>query len=217
MIPIFIIVLTPILQTFWGYASYPVELDWSITRPEFIQSVGGILKNWIIQGWFPIFPWLVYPFFGADLYEFQVKQIQVKNVQIICLFSLIIGITLMIFFPGPLYVRAGYSEMFYPPTIGFIFCSLGMILLLGFFTQRLWTVKAADLIIVLGEGSLFFYISHQYLISFINYLGFTSQPFLFFLCLYVILIGILISIGYLLRNIRKKWQNRPYIIRFLIG
>jgi fucose 4-O-acetylase-like acetyltransferase len=66
---------------------------------------------------------------------------------------------------GPLYNREGYSEIFFPPTGGYIVMSIGVVMLISFLsrvTNNIWLWK---IIRPMGESSLLVYILHIFAIS----------------------------------------------------
>ncbi|RMG65602.1 MAG: DUF1624 domain-containing protein, partial [Calditrichaeota bacterium] len=62
-----LVALTPILQNQLGYTPYPLE--WGLDGQP-VHSVAGqtsVWQHWLIDGWFPIFPWLGVMLLGSWL------------------------------------------------------------------------------------------------------------------------------------------------------
>lgn len=164
---------------FWlGYSAYPSEYYLTGQKTVDVATQFPIWHQWLIDGWFPIFPWLGYALFGV---WFGSEPQNSRMTGILGIVAIVFGIWDFWSHPGPLYVRAGYSELFYPPTSWYVCVSLGTVLLLfacvksfpRFFLPCLWGT--------LGRHSLFLYVFHlavgQYVVSRI-WQGLSLLPFL---------------------------------------
>ena len=216
---ILIFLLTPLLQNVLGYSEYPTE----IYLPEKLTSIPlqpiSILNHWIVDGWFPIFPWLGFSLLGANLAGlrrkwkgFGKKVFLVAGVGITA-----VGILAWWLNPGPFMARAGYFELFYPPTLGFIMTVLGTILVLFYIVDKGPSVFVYNPFRALGESSLFIYVLHLVVIEYLIGPYYSVQDFKAYMVLYGGLACTIILIAYGLRVLKTKWKNRPFVIRFLLG
>jgi len=217
-----IFALTPILQKIIGYADNPPSISLSSEFSVLWSNSSSILKAWVIDGWFPIFPWLGFSLSGVFLANFRDigKFVDEKIRKQIFFFSisiLLAGIILWQFFPGPLLTREGYSELFYPPTIAYICCAIGAAILILFIIDSRPHLKIFAPLRALGESSLFFYILHLALIGFAIGLDFSTKDFLLFLSLYIGLSLLLFITAFVLRKLKQNWKNKPFLARFLLG
>ncbi len=221
LLPAGIIGTASILQYFFTYEAQVFELGLGAPFPSLSEFMVDVIRNWTFEGWFPVFPWLAVSFLGAEFYHFREKyEIQLRGKSAIVVFF--IGVVVWVVAPGPLYTRSGYSEMFYPPTPGFLLTAFGVIGIL-FYTLdravgsdpgRAW---GAGFLRVLGEASLFFYISHIGAILLLGTFGVGLQPLSIFIGLYAGVSLVMIGAGYGLRGLRIHWTGRPHLVRFFLG
>jgi uncharacterized membrane protein len=219
---VIIFVLTPILQKIIGYAGYPVSIRLTSEFSVLWSNSSSILKAWVIDGWFPIFPWLGFSLTGVflanfrDIGKFVNKKIR-KQIFYFSISILSAGIIIWQLFPGPLLTREGYSELFYPPTVGYICCAIGAAILILFIIDSKPHLNIFAPLRAMGESSLFFYILHLVLIGFAINFNFSTKDFLLFLSLYVGLSFLLFIAAFVLRKFKQNWKNKPFLVRFLLG
>ncbi len=218
LIVIIIFLATPVLQNIFGYSDYPTEFFLTGQQTIIVENQTSIFNHWLVDGWFPIFPWLGFSLFGVILANLRLKYKKFeKNVLLSGVGILILGGIIWYFFPGKFLTRAGYSEVFYPPTIGYIISAIGLILTLFSIVDYRPAFIIYRPLQALGESALFMYIFHlalgRYVIANIWQKG-TLQTFLI---LYIGVIFFLILIAYGLRTLKSYWKDRPFIVRVLLG
>jgi uncharacterized membrane protein len=160
----------PLLQTFVGYNAKVLEIKFSsVYLPEFSR----LLTSWFVDGYFPLLPWLGYGFMGAALFK-CVSQAENKD-STIGLFvagTVLLGAgSLLLFLPtsiihnltngGILVSREGYSEIFYPPTYGFLFFSSGVVFIQVSLAMRVKQGSWSGIPAFFGTHSMLVYILHQ--------------------------------------------------------
>lgn len=223
IIIISIFLMTPILQNVFGYTDYPTEIKLS-GEPEVIaENQTNILNHWLVDGWFPIFPWIGFSLLGVHFANLRWKnQSSVSFGKITVL--LLIGTSILSFgiitwglYPGKLLVREGYSELFYPPTIGYIITAIGLITILFFLVDRNPSFIIYKPLNTLGKSSLFIYILHLALIRYVIFPIWSEVNIQTFLLIYVVFSTVLILIAYGLKVLKNKWRERPFIFRVLLG
>ncbi|MFA5840096.1 MAG: heparan-alpha-glucosaminide N-acetyltransferase domain-containing protein [Candidatus Margulisiibacteriota bacterium] len=204
-----IFVLSPVLQSLLGYRE-------SINV---IVSLGAI-NRWLIDGWFPIFPWMGFCFLGPVILQLR-QNSETKFGNLMAFWSGLLffcgGAALWFFYPGALLIREGYSEMFYPPTLGYIATAIGIIILLFALIDRWAGIFIFRPMQWLGEASLFFYILHLCAIKYYFSVYWAGKDFDNFTLIYLAFIFGLILIAFGLRQIKNQWINRPKIVKFFIG
>jgi peptidoglycan/LPS O-acetylase OafA/YrhL len=131
--------------------------------------------------------------------------------------ALAVGAALFWRFPGELYVRRGYSELFYPPTIGYLLVAVGVIVLAFAVADRRPDFAVYAPLRALGQCALFMYVVHLAVIDFILSPLFPESPLPRFLVVYLVTAAALIGVAYGVRWLKKRWPNRPYLVRFLLG
>ena len=170
LIIVAIIAVTPILQNTFGYTDYPTEYTFPKELYVEPENPTSILNHYFVDGWFPIFPWLAFAFIGANLYSWRQKYAQWSNkgkfmVLALGLFMIVAGAIIWQIVPPELVTRDGYSELFYPPTIGFIIWALGADLVIFVFVDKTSQSAIYKPIIIFGNAAMFVYIAHYMVIE----------------------------------------------------
>ncbi|TYQ18430.1 UNVERIFIED_CONTAM: uncharacterized protein DUF1624 [Acetivibrio alkalicellulosi] len=213
--------ITPLLQSLLSYSQECFELDLTESPKLLIANSNEIIRNFIINGWFPFFPWIGFVFSGSIFYDIRTK---VKNFA--SLKFTLIG--LMIFLPSLLsflhfsqinYVRDGYSELFYPATPLYIIMAIGLIIILFSIIDFTKSFKIYNPIRILGKRSLYVYISHIAIINYllVNILDDINMPL--FLLVYIGLTIFLVLTAHFFGILKAKLTDNgvklPYIIKVL--
>ena len=216
--------LTPILQTLFSYREELLSVEIStLSFGDYLTILlsRSTVQRFLLDGWFPVMPWLSFAVTGSILgtlyrqnFSFASKRFLATGIVI---FS--IGVALWLIQKPHLVIRDGYSELFYPPTTGYLLTATGLIFI-GFFcieiTQRL---AIHTLFLKLGHASLFMYIFHQIVLVFaltpFDFLN--HQQMSTFLLTYLAVIVSMVAIGYLLARFKESHKNLPFIVRFIIG
>ena len=219
-----LVVAAPLLRVWFGYSPLPLMIPLvSLMNGGPLPGIFAIPAQWLIDGWFPIFPWLAVSLLGAQAGVFrwqdgQVRSFAQRKLALLAGSVFVIGALSWSLFPGPLLTRMGYVELFYPPTTGFLLFMTGLIACCFIIADSLpvsWRIF--DPVRALGECSLAIYILHIIIIElFIGPLD-IRVPLLSFLAGYLLLLAGMIAIAYLLRYARQKVRPRSFMIRALAG
>jgi uncharacterized membrane protein len=214
-----IIGVTPYLVSMLGYADYPSEIG--ILGGEGVEGEHNtsVLSHWLVDGWFPIFPWLAVALFGTLLAELRQARKSFADPQIVlgAFVLFFAGAALWAAYPGALMTRDGYSEMFYEATPGFIVTSLGLAVLI--FAAVDINPKVASLapFAVFGEAALAMYCLHLVFIDHVIVPLISADDLTTYVGEYAALLAVLQVIGWGIRRLKQSWKTRPFIVRFLIG
>ena len=215
-----IFLLAPILQMIFGYTPQPLYISLIHGTVIYADIPGqtGIINHWFIDGWFPIFPWLGFAFLGANLGIMRFKDDRIvrppfKRTLFYGISAIAAGILMYALFPTAFYVREGFSEFIYPPTLAYILIATGQILILLALIDVFHSKKIFAPLIVLGESSLFVYIMHYALIDFMPMNP--SMGLLWALGIGSVLV--LFALSYVLRHLRRKYPDRPFALRYVLG
>ena len=208
----------PLLQNYFLYQEYPVELVVSeMTSLGDIANVP-VLKQLFIDGWFPIFPWLGVSLIGGLIGSYKLKMNAEdfgKNVMGVGLILLLIGIFTWAVYRPELFIREGYSELFYPPTVYYMMTYLGLILILlplAFKTQQ---NKLLTWLSVYGRSSLLVYILHTVFIIIVFY-QIEPVSFVPFVGLYLCHAAVLWLICFGVQHFKKN-RKFPFFLNFILG
>jgi fucose 4-O-acetylase-like acetyltransferase len=129
----------------------------------------------------------------------------------------LVGLVAWRLFPGAQYVRGGYSELFYPPTPGFILFGIGVAMLALWAAG--WRAEARLFLPLrwLGKTSLFIYILHYAIIHFWLDRAFPDSSLEKFAVINLVMLAGLILVAWLLGLLARYWKSRPFLVRFLLG
>jgi len=221
---VLIFLLTPFLQKILGYTEYvnPIYLWGQQIKTVPVKTQTSIFNHWIVDGWFPIFPWLGFSLLGVNFahqrWKYQTfNTFGKKSILLLGLGILTLGSVIWWLYPGSLLTREEASELFYPPTVGYIITTIGLILTLFYIVDRKPSLFIYKPLRALGESSLFMYMIHIPLIEYVISPIWSKQNVQAFLLIYIGLSVFLILVAYGLRVLKAKWNKRPFIIRFLLG
>jgi uncharacterized membrane protein len=219
-----ILAATPLLQHFAGYSQLPLQVPlFVIVQGGALPGVMPIICQWFIDGWFPIFPWLALSLLGAQAGTFRWKGdaiVSFAQPKLIVLAGsiLVLGAIFWYLIPGASFIRFGYVELFYPPTVEFLFFITGLIFCLFAVADSLPVAnRIFDPIRALGECSLAIYILHTFVIEVLISPLDLQVPVIPYLTGAFILIGSMVLAAYLIRHIRQNYRTRSFVIRVLIG
>ena len=208
-----IFLITPLLQVVFGYPKdlKLLFLDDNVHLSSFISIMPHIFKNFIIDGFFPLFPWLGFSLLGANIAGLRYKLKEKFNKPVFFITgigALISGIMLWIIWPGNMFTRAGYSEVFYPPTYGFMLTSVGLIVMLFYLVDRYPDLSFYKPLEVLGKSSMFVYISQEIIIRNLIAPVFHHVHFIKFTAIYIVFIASLMVLCYLWKNLKAFIYER---------
>ncbi len=164
--PLTLFALTPILQAALGYRVEMPLVDRATPPVEWLSLVPDAARRFGVDGWFPMFPWLGFALFGVLLERWRREpQSIVRPDARLALLLMAFGGLLWWLAPGPMETRKGYSELFYPPSLGYILTAAGLVLGLLATSQRWGQSPAGMMLQPLGRSSLFLYLAHLVLLE----------------------------------------------------
>jgi uncharacterized membrane protein len=128
-----------------------------------VESVLGLPQSWLVDGYFPIFPWLGLALFGAAVFRVLDRDLARGRLRLVVAGLVLTaagGFWLVHVWPmDGLVARDGYSEIFYPPTPGFLAGAAGVACLLIAGLSRL--NRPLPVLTLLGRHAMLVYILHQ--------------------------------------------------------
>jgi uncharacterized membrane protein len=210
--------LTPIVQDALGYRlvldTPPVG-----TPPErWPELAAGAARRFVVDGWFPLFPWLGFALLGTALGGLRDPG---RSLPRMGLGATLIGAAMWAAEPGPLAVRCGYSELFYPPVPGFIVTAAGAVLTLLGLARALDRTAAGGRLATMGRCSLLLYIAHLLVIR--RLADWIDEPFPlapFLLLCGTVMGGLLLvaqGVDRLKRRYREQGRRLPGVAAVLLG
>lgn len=200
---------------------YPDVLSFPISTPplEVAHDLPGILRQWIVSGWFPLFPWLFFAFLGVRVFQWrQLGDVAFRRrLRRIGLCLIVGGLISAWLIPTPVDLRGSRRELFYPPTAAFVLVVSGAVLMIFAFHAAFW-LKANRPLARMGQCSLLLYVTHLMLIEWIFRPLFPDRPLVIFLLLYATLLAILAGLAEAVHAVKVRFADRlPFLARFLLG
>jgi uncharacterized membrane protein len=216
-----IFLFTPVLQQVLGYADYPTEIGLS-GDPRDAMDATSVFNHWLLDGWFPLFPWLGFALLGAQIADLRVRQTVrslgwVRGALATGLGLLTCGVLIWWMYPGDLLTRGGYSELFYPPTPGFIITAIGLAIILLATIDCNPGLALYRPLRLLGESALLMYLLHIVLIKYVVAPEWEDAPLETFMALYAAMVLGLLVVAYFGRGIRSRARHLPLPVRMLLG
>ena len=219
-----IFIATPLLQHVFGYMRYPLE-TWIVSgkRVMEVENPTSVLQHYFVDGWFPIFPWMGLALLGILLARWRwqhrrgLQAFGGKEMLLLASFILLVGAVYWYFLPGPMYQRRGFTEIFYPPTLGVLMMSLGVILFLLILADRTKHSRFWQPFRCLGEAPLFMYVVHLLIIGqlFVRFMPDLSAEQ--FLIVYAIFVVWLMVIGAIIRLAKREIASAPRWVQWIFG
>jgi uncharacterized membrane protein len=222
-----IIGLAPFLQDWFGYLKEAPDLHYYVNGElmfyEQLTPVYILLRTFI-DGLFPLFPWVGIALLGTAVMEWREKERDFRKNLLIYVFSFLLLTTGIIMWDMEfrLEERGGYSEFFYPPTISYFLCYIGISLFLErIFVKERAFFKYLQIFELLGKRSLLYYIFHFIMLGFIFVPIHKSILRKFDLSEYCItafgIIAICYLLGLLLERFSEKLKNLPLFFKVIMG
>jgi uncharacterized membrane protein len=219
-----IIVVTPLIQVFFGYSGLPLQVPLiPVLSGSALPAGTDILRQWLIEGWFPIFPWLAVALLGAHTGMFRwegngIRSFVDRKLALLAGGALVIGALFWYLLPGPAHTPYGYVELFYPPAMEFLLFITGLIFCLFIAADWLvttpWTLKPLQ---VLGQCSLAIYVVHTLIIDLCIRPMQLQVSLPLYLTAYLVFIALMMILAYGIRSLRLRLDHPPFIVRVLIG
>jgi len=125
-----------------------------------------VWRHWLVDGWFPLFPWLGVAVLGTLVS--RIRAMGSPRVRFLCGGALVLtGFATLIVRPPVLVTRDGYSELFYPPTIGVLSVAIGVSFVVLSCLPRIARWTSIGWLEIYGRASLVIYVAHTVLIAYV--------------------------------------------------
>jgi len=193
---VLVLAVTPWLRRALGYGPL---------LPDHLAYPWPAWRRLLVDGWFPVFPWLGVALLGGVAGRFKLLGEHARG------WLAPVGATLAatgaagwLAQPPTLVTRAGYSELFYPPSPQYLAIALGTVLLMLALFDQLERRFRLTWLVVLGRASLVLYVGHVALIAFVLDDWFEGQTLPAFLGLYGALALSALAVAWLLQRYRLR-------------
>ena len=158
--------LTPLLQRGLGYADYPTEYTLSGHLVMAVDNQTSVLNHWLVDGWFPLFPWVGFAFLGVLLAErrrAKPRRGMGLDLPMVAAGLLLLLASLVLGWPDAgarSVARLNAGGAFMPPDVGYVLASVAVVLLLISICDRLPLTRLSQPLRLLGRVPLFLYVVH---------------------------------------------------------
>ncbi|MFO0590874.1 MAG: heparan-alpha-glucosaminide N-acetyltransferase domain-containing protein [Polyangiaceae bacterium] len=219
---------SPILQRLLGYTDTPSEYDLHGRLTVTMAHPTPIWQHWLVDGWFPVFPWIGFAFVGSLMLDIKKHLGSFRDWRVVLgslLLAVVGGVTLWRFsFASLLHERGAYDEIFYPPTLSYLVLAVGVLGLLAAAVEGIAAHPAFFPVSVLGRASMFIYILHTAIVQFVVLPRFTApeteiatgtlgDSFI----VYGLMTLVCLLAALALHFIKRKWKIRNFVLRFYVG
>jgi uncharacterized membrane protein len=191
-----IFLLTPVLQHFMGYTPSPLQLS-IFQSPQQLNPLT-IAQHWLIDGWFPIFPWLGFALLGVNLGCLRLNHPNYNKAHATAIGFILLVIGSVIWWQSntPSYIRNGFTELIYPPSLGYIITNLGMIALYFVVVDSHLNWRGFNPLRIFGHSALLVYLLHFFCISYLIAPQWQNESTEVFLLINLIFIPLMYVISY---------------------
>jgi uncharacterized membrane protein len=189
-----IVLITPWLHRAVGYGPL---------LPDQLAYPWPVWRRLLVDGWFPVFPWLGLALLGGALGRLN-PLTEARRHWLVPLGSALVTLGAVGWWAAPpaIVTRAGYSELFYPPSPQYLAVALGAVLLMLALFDQLERRFSLRWLVVLGRSSLLLYVMHVALIAFVLDVWFQGQTLPAFLALYGVMAASLWALAWATQKYR---------------
>ncbi len=164
-----VLALAPILRDILGYAHFPTQY-YTWNQEVFITNDAqklGPAQQWLVDGWFPLFPWLAFALIGAHLGKVMQENwrgVFLSETLAIGVVMTAVGAILYWVLPPDDLMRGVWTELFYPPSVQYtiLFMGIAVSLLYIFLLAQAWPWLLMPLAPfgTIGKAALGMYVLH---------------------------------------------------------
>ena len=193
LIVMFLIVSPLIIDFFILYSNH---LEEPYLNEEF--NLSSIPYNFFVNGWFPFFPWILFPLVGLLFKKININKWPFRIITLIFLLFSIYFLSFVDF-----ETRTFAIEIFYPANLTYLFFALSYVLFI-WVNRGVFEFNPFKFLSVLGKTSFFLYALHLSIYRFTADFMIEIMPNRF-LCL-IIYSGLFWIIAYVIDRNKKKWN-----------
>lgn len=227
-----VLIITAIMQYTLEYMEFPIEIEFLSEDADYSGfTFFNVTKALFYDGWFPLFPWIVFPVLGSIFAHLR------KNLKNNCAYLKVVLPGILLFIGGLVWLyfsytnevpfdelvkREPYGEIFYPATIPYIISSLGVVLLVFALADKTRNGILWRPVTVFGQTSLFNYILHSAIVAYIiiPLFGFEEEglhPLYIGWIVYGAVVMVSYIISLLVNLMKKKVKSKNFFFNFYFG
>ncbi|MBF0253565.1 MAG: DUF1624 domain-containing protein [Candidatus Omnitrophica bacterium] len=205
-----------------GYTDFPTEISLLGARVPVADFPTSVLNHWLVDGYFPVFPWLGLSFVGVNLglirwARKKAVTFATRKTFLAGFGALSLGVLWGILWPPEMYVRDIYTEVFYPMTIAYGFEISGLLVVLLAFVDATTGLRIYEPFRVLGESALAIYVLHLAVIRWVVAALWPSSSFGVYVLVYAGFVAVMTLVAVGLRHLKSNWPDRPMVFKMLLA
>jgi len=219
-----VIAAAPLVQGFFGYGGIPLQVPLTgVSTSTALSAFAAIPRQWLVEGWFPVFPWLAIALLGAQTGSFRwpgtaIRSFANRNIAVFSGAVVVAGGVSWYLGPGPALMPFGYAELFYPPVTGFLIFITGAILYLFIVADTLVSAGIIPVCLQLpGQCPLAIYVIHTVIIELVIRPFPLQVPLPAYLIGYIVFFAAMVGVADGIRNLRFRLGRTPFVVRILVG
>jgi hypothetical protein len=224
-----ILAVSAILQKTLPYRGFPPTIPYFFSKPDISDlSFYSVMKSWLYDGWFPVFPWLAVAVWGSVLAHIREKMKDNMTAWKVIVVGAALAAAGFLWLYlgysaekpfGALTARIPYGELFYPATIPFLIGVAGICLLLFSLVDKRKNTIWWKPLTVFGQTSMFTYILHTGLIAYViePYFQDNLRPMAVGWIVYAFLAAVSFLCSYGIVCLKQNVHTRNFLINFYLG
>ena len=227
-----VLIITVFLQHIWEYTEFPMEIEFLSGEADYTgYTFLNVIKAWLYDGWFPLFPWIAFPVLGSILAHFRKKwENRFANMQTVSI-GLVLTIAgfVWLYFGytaqgadhpfSELVKREPYGEIFYPANLAYVLSAIGTCMLIFSLADKTRNGLIWKPLTVFGQTSLFNYILHTAIVAYLVYPLFEENPQELYMgwIVYALLLIVSFTISYGVVVMKRKMKSKNFFFNFYFG
>lgn len=217
-----ILAASPWLRAVLGYPHEPRQPRLSAASDYVVAALPALDGNALVGGYFPLFPWLGVMLLGSALGTWRwgagrPRRLLGAKAVATSVGLLAAGVVAWLLDPGAMYVRAGFSELFYPASAGFLLLAMGVVACVLVAFEHLRDVAVLAPLSCLGQRSLFVYWWHVAVLVTASRNALEPQALPGFFLAYLLLALTSFAFVLALQHQRQRLARLPLVLRLPVG
>ena len=227
-----VLIITALLQYFLEYKPFPMEIEFMSVEADYTDfTLLNVLKAWLYDGWFPVFPWIAFPVLGSIMAHFRKKwENSFANLNTVALGLLLTAAGFVWLYFGytaqgaehpfsELIKREPYGEIFYPAYFAYVIGAIGVCMLLFGLVDKTRKGLIWKPLTVFGQTSLFNYILHSAIVAYLVFPLFEDDPqaLLIGWIVYALLVIVSFIMSYGVVIMKRKVKSKNFFFNFYFG
>jgi uncharacterized membrane protein len=212
-----VVLFSELLRGAFGYPEGVLIFALSHAPREVVAAWPRIVQQWLISGWFPLFPWVAFAWLGVWVFQWRTEAGRSSgglesgrfSSRMLCagIVLALLGIGIGSVFPPAFFVRDGYTELFYPPSLAYLITAAGAVLAL-FALAGVPALRENRPLRRLGRHPLLMYVLHLAILRWALRPYLRDVPLPAYLAVYAGLVLTLLAVAFAAELVEGGWRRR---------